>query len=75
MTVAVLSNSDEVLIFALGSAPGYEYLGQEEYSDRDWDEYDVDIVELPLRIRTRDGFIVDQTTKVWLEKLQSNVAT
>jgi hypothetical protein len=68
MKVAVFSNSNEVLIFVLGPAPEYEVLCQEEYSDRDWEGYDVDTVELPLRIRTLEGFIVDQTTPVCLER-------
>jgi hypothetical protein len=71
MTVAVLSNGNEVLIFALGPAPEYERIGKEEYSDRDWNEYDVETVELPLRIRTREGFIVDQTTPAWLDRPRS----
>lgn len=71
MIVAVFSNSNEVLIFALGPAPEYEVLGQEEYHDRDWEEYDVEIVKLPMRIGQPGGFIVeaDQVDLVKTEKL------
>lgn len=45
--VAVFTSSDEVLVFPLGPN-GPE--GKDDFSDRNWEEYDEEIGELPLRI-------------------------
>lgn len=55
MIASIFTGEDEVLIFAHGpNGP----VGKEDFSDRDWDEYDEAVVELPVRISFR-GFRVD----------------
>lgn len=52
MIVSVFTSHNEVLVFPMGPDG---LLGKDDFSDRDWEEYDEELVELPLRISSR-GF-------------------